>query len=174
PPRGIKATTILRVKSLAAIDKDLTLDHGVESGTRSFHRNTSLQFQYPRGRACSRLQDGQLYHIHAVARGCSHLPKTFQVSTLQWTISTIVNNPHKKSAPPKAHASVPPAPHVELPHVHRKDFAPYISAIGSEWEAFQHNLVLGCATSIQLEEPDLDGPPRTLRLPKLLPPLPSI
>lgn len=92
-------------------------------------------------------------------------------------ISTVVNNPHKKSAPPKAHASVPPAPRVELPRVRRKDFAPYLSAISSEWEAFQHNLVLGRAASIQLEEPDLDGPPDTLRTPrppKLLPLLSSI
>ena len=92
-------------------------------------------------------------------------------------ISTVVNNPHKKSAPPKAHASVPPAPRVELPRVRRKDFDPYLTAIGSEWEAFQHNLVLGRAASTQLDEPDLDSPPdsvRTPRPPKLLPPLSSI
>ncbi|KAN0141527.1 hypothetical protein V8E53_000772 [Lactarius tabidus] len=65
----------------------------------------------------------------------SHLSKTFGVSILQWTISTVVNNSRKKSAPPKAHASVPPAPRIELPHTPRKDSAPYLSAIGSEWEA---------------------------------------
>ncbi|KAI9450725.1 Vps54-like protein-domain-containing protein [Lactarius psammicola] len=79
-------------------------------------------------------------------------------------ISTVVNNPHKKSAPPKAHAAVPPTPRVDLPRVRRKDFDPYLAAIGSEWEAFQHNLVLGRAASTQLEGSDLDSPTDTLQI----------
>ncbi|KAN0137680.1 Vps54-like domain containing protein [Lactarius tabidus] len=94
-----------------------------------------------------------------------------------WTISTVVNNPHKKSAPPKVHASVLPAPRIELPCVRRKDFPPYFFVIGSEWESFLHNLILGRAASTHLEQPNLDGPPDTLCTPcppKLLPPLSSI
>ncbi|KAN0127950.1 hypothetical protein V8E53_014204 [Lactarius tabidus] len=107
----------------------------------------------------------------------SHLLKTFRVSILQWTISTVINNPHKKSAPPKVHASVLPAPRIELPCVRRKDFPPYFFVIGSEWESFLHNLILGRAASTHLEQPNLDGPPDTLCTPcppKLLPPLSSI
>ncbi|KAH8984052.1 Vps54-like protein-domain-containing protein [Lactarius akahatsu] len=92
-------------------------------------------------------------------------------------ISTVVNNPHKKSAPPKAHATVPPIPRAELPRVRRKDFDPYLTAVVPEWEAFQHNLVLGCAASTQLERVDLDSPTDTLRTPrppKLLPPLSTV
>ncbi|KAI9445991.1 Vps54-like protein-domain-containing protein [Lactarius indigo] len=92
-------------------------------------------------------------------------------------ISTVVNNPHKKSAPPKAHATVPPIPRAELPRVRRKDFDPYLTAVGSEWEALQHNLVLDRAASSQLERADLDSPTDTLRTPrppKLLPPLSTV
>ncbi|KAI0034492.1 Vps54-like protein-domain-containing protein, partial [Vararia minispora EC-137] len=58
-------------------------------------------------------------------------------------ISTVVNNPHKKSAPPKAHASVPPVPPADLPRVRRKDFDAYLRAVGPEWERFQKNAGLG-------------------------------
>ena len=92
-------------------------------------------------------------------------------------ISTVVNNPHKKSAPPKAHAAVPSTPRVELPRVRRKDFDPYLSAVGPEWEAFQHNEELGLSDSMQLEDSDLfdqPDPRRTPHPPKLLPPLSSV
>jgi vacuolar protein sorting-associated protein 54 len=95
-------------------------------------------------------------------------------------ISTVVNNPHKKSAPPKAHASVPSAPRAELPRVRRKDFDPYVRAIGPEWEAFQHIVELGRVGPMQLEEASItefDDQPdahRTPDTPKSLPPLSSI
>ena len=95
-------------------------------------------------------------------------------------ISTVVNNPHKKSAPPKAHATVPSTPRVELPRVRRKDFDPYLRAIGPEWEALQHNAEPGHSESMRLEEssiPDLfdqSDSRRTPLPPKLLPPLSSV
>ena len=95
-------------------------------------------------------------------------------------ISTVVNNPHKKSAPPKAHATVPSTPRAELPRVRRKDFDPYLKAIGPEWEALQHNAELGQADSMQHEDssiPDLLDQPDFRRAPtslKLLPPLSSV
>lgn len=95
-------------------------------------------------------------------------------------ISTVVNNPHKKSAPPKAHAAVPPAPRVELPRVRRKDFNSYLSAIEPEWGAFQRNTEFGRAGSAQLEESSITDvfnetdSQRTPLPPKLLPPLSSV
>ncbi|KAH9980866.1 Vps54-like protein-domain-containing protein [Lactifluus volemus] len=94
-------------------------------------------------------------------------------------ISTVVNNPHKKSAPPKAHAPVPSAPRAELPRVRRKDFDPYVRAIGPEWEAFQHNVQLGRVGPLQLEDSitEFDNQPdvhRTSGTSKSLPPLSSI
>ena len=95
-------------------------------------------------------------------------------------ISTVVNNPHKKSASPKAHAAVPSTPRAELPRVRRKDFVPYLKAIGPEWEALQHNAELGHSDSMQLDEssiPDLLDQPDLRRTPlplKLLPPLSSV
>ena len=95
-------------------------------------------------------------------------------------ISTVVNNPHKKSAPPKAHAAVPPAPRVELPRVRRKDFNSYLSAVEPEWGAFQRNTEFGRVGSAQLEESpmtdafnDMDSQ-RTPLPPKSLPPLSSV
>ncbi|EJD44172.1 Vps54-domain-containing protein [Auricularia subglabra TFB-10046 SS5] len=58
-------------------------------------------------------------------------------------ISTVLNNPHKKAAPPKAHSSLPPVPQADLPRVRRKDFDGYIKAIKPEWERFQNNLRAG-------------------------------
>ena len=95
-------------------------------------------------------------------------------------ISTVVNNPHKKSAPPKAHAAVPSTLRVELPRVRRKDFDPYLSAVGAEWEAFQHNAELGHSDSMEFEDssiPDLFDQPDSRRTPsplKSLPPLSSV
>ncbi len=58
----------------------------------------------------------------------------------------------------------------------RKDFDPYLSAIGPEWEAFQHNAELGYSDSMQLEESDLFDQPDSRRTPppKSLPPLSSV
>ena len=53
-------------------------------------------------------------------------------------ISTLVNSPHKKSAPPKAHAPVPPVVPSQLPRVRRKDFDIYLKSVGPEWEQFEN------------------------------------
>ncbi|KAI0253534.1 Vps54-like protein-domain-containing protein [Lactifluus subvellereus] len=120
--------------------------------------------------------------------GASSSTASLQPNTIpsQWSsakhgfhaISTVVNNPHKKSAPPKAHAAVPSAPRVELPRVRRKDFDPYLNAIGPEWEAFQHNVGLSRVGSMK-ESPvtELDNQSdaqRTPYPPGSLPPLSSV
>ncbi|KAI0039918.1 Vps54-domain-containing protein [Auriscalpium vulgare] len=95
-------------------------------------------------------------------------------------ISTVVNNPHKKSAPPKAHASVPSVPPADLPRVRRKDFDPYLSTISPEWQRFQRSAELGRAGAAQLSESsntefDVEpGTPRVRRAIRSLPPLSSI
>ncbi|THH06493.1 hypothetical protein EW145_g4050 [Phellinidium pouzarii] len=58
-------------------------------------------------------------------------------------ISTLVNSPHKKSAPPKAHAAVPPLLTSQLPRVRRKDFDAYLKSVGPEWEQFEKTVQSG-------------------------------
>ncbi|KIM71977.1 hypothetical protein PILCRDRAFT_16564 [Piloderma croceum F 1598] len=58
-------------------------------------------------------------------------------------ISTVLNNPHKKQAPPKAHSSLPSVTPADLPRVRRKDFDSYLRAVAPEWERFEHNSQLG-------------------------------
>ncbi|KAF9484684.1 Vps54-domain-containing protein [Pholiota conissans] len=55
-------------------------------------------------------------------------------------ISTVLNNPHKRQAPPKAHSLLPPVPPASLPRVRRKDFGPYLTAVSPEWDRYQHNI----------------------------------
>ncbi|KAH7889569.1 Vps54-like protein-domain-containing protein [Phlebopus sp. FC_14] len=51
-------------------------------------------------------------------------------------ISTVLNNPHKRQAPPKAHSSLPSILPAQLPRVKRKDFDSYLRGITPEWERF--------------------------------------
>lgn len=86
----------------------------------------------------------------------------------------MVNNPHKRSAPPKAHAAVPSVPLADLPRVKRKDFDAYLRAVAPEWDRFQKNAASASsqqtqaqfqasssATTLDFDElvsPDLDSP----------------
>ncbi|PPQ65310.1 hypothetical protein CVT24_011437 [Panaeolus cyanescens] len=58
-------------------------------------------------------------------------------------ISTVLNNPHKRQAPPKAHSSLPTVTPASLPRVRRKDFETYLQAISTEWERYAQNTQLG-------------------------------
>jgi vacuolar protein sorting-associated protein 54 len=58
-------------------------------------------------------------------------------------ISTVLNNPHKRQAPPKAHSALPPVISADLPRVRRKDFDSYLRAITPEWDRFERNTQLG-------------------------------
>lgn len=51
-------------------------------------------------------------------------------------ISNVLNNPHKRHAPPKAHSHLPPVQPADLPRVRRKDFDSYLRAIAPEWDRF--------------------------------------
>ncbi|OSX65343.1 hypothetical protein POSPLADRAFT_1133849 [Postia placenta MAD-698-R-SB12] len=98
-------------------------------------------------------------------------------------ISTVVNSPHKRSAPPKAHSSLPAVPPAELPRVRRKDFDPYLSSVGTEWERFQKNAEQGREGAAQIpsafassSSSELPGTPLTPRIPagRAIPPLESV
>ena len=65
-------------------------------------------------------------------------------------ISTVVNSPHRKSAPPKAHSSLPSVPPADLPRVRRKDFDAYLTAVAPEWERFKRSAELGREGAAQL------------------------
>ncbi|TFY76653.1 hypothetical protein EWM64_g7359 [Hericium alpestre] len=104
----------------------------------------------------------------------------------QIAISTVVNNPHKKSAPPKAHSAVPSVPPSDLPRVRRKDFDAYLRAVEPEWDRFQKNAELGRGAAAQVLPPsastsaqalDFDFTPEsplTAKPSRSLPPLTSI
>ncbi|KAK1225240.1 hypothetical protein PQX77_011841 [Marasmius sp. AFHP31] len=81
-------------------------------------------------------------------------------------ISTVLNNPHKKQAPPKAHSSLsgPGVGPAELPRVRRKDFDGYLRAVGDEWERFR-----GPTNTTTTDDSDQPMP-----LPGNLPPLETI
>ena len=52
-------------------------------------------------------------------------------------ISTVLNHPTKRAAPPKAHSTLPSVVPADLPRVRRKDFDPYLNDIGPQWNAFK-------------------------------------
>jgi len=67
-------------------------------------------------------------------------------------ISTVLNNPHRRQAPPKAHSLLPRVPQADLPRVRRKDFESYLNAITPEWERYEHNSQLGRDGQAQIED----------------------
>lgn len=67
-------------------------------------------------------------------------------------ISTVLNNPHKTQAPPKAHSYLPAVPPAELPRVRRKDFDTYLRAVAPEWDKFVRNVELGREGAAQLSQ----------------------
>ncbi|KAJ3935024.1 MAG: vacuolar protein sorting-associated protein 54 [Lentinula lateritia] len=73
-------------------------------------------------------------------------------------ISTVLNNPHKKQAPPKAHSALPSVMPAELPRVRRKDFDSYLQAIKPEWEKLEKSLPLNAADASQFEMQQSAGP----------------
>ncbi|KDR73587.1 hypothetical protein GALMADRAFT_621009 [Galerina marginata CBS 339.88] len=67
-------------------------------------------------------------------------------------ISTVLNNPHRRQAPPKAHSLLPPVPTADLPRVRRKDFESYLRAITPEWERYEHSAQVGRDGQAQIED----------------------
>ena len=76
-------------------------------------------------------------------------------------ISTVLNHPKKRQAPPKAHSTLPAVPPADLPRVRRKDFDSYLRAIAPEWERYERNRQLGRDGQAQLDH-DLSTPRASL------------
>ncbi|KAJ6630546.1 Vps54-like protein-domain-containing protein [Mycena sp. CBHHK59/15] len=68
-------------------------------------------------------------------------------------ISTVLNNPHKRQAPPKAHSSLPAVTPADLPRVRRKDFDSYLRAVTPEWDRLEHSNQLNRDAAFQLDRP---------------------
>ncbi|KAF9059527.1 Vps54-like protein-domain-containing protein [Rhodocollybia butyracea] len=67
-------------------------------------------------------------------------------------ISTVLNNPHKRQAPPKAHSSLPSVMPAELPRVRRKDFDSYVQAITPEWEKLEKHPSPNVPSQFELQQ----------------------
>ena len=94
------------------------------------------------------------------------------VFTPSIAISTVVNNPHKRSATPKAHAPVPAVTPVVLPRPNRKILDQYAQNVASDWNHLlqsrlnvaermegSSNDVLGAFQQVGKELPALDSVP---------------
>ena len=99
------------------------------------------------------------------------MPHDALLFTRPVAISTVVNNPHKRSAPPKAHAPVPPVTPVVLPRPNRKILDQYAQNVASDWNQLLQNRL---NVHEQLEASS-DHPPGTFQhVGKQLPPLDSV
>ncbi|KAJ7074201.1 retrograde transporter [Mycena amicta] len=93
-----------------------------------------------------------LFNTSSASLALAPLPQQWSSTTHGFhAISTVLNNPHKKQAPPKAHSSLPAVAPAELPRVRRKDFDSYLRAITPEWERLEHSNQLNRETEMQLE-----------------------
>ncbi|KIJ10486.1 hypothetical protein PAXINDRAFT_86004 [Paxillus involutus ATCC 200175] len=110
------------------------------------------------------------------------LPQEWSSSTQGFNaISNVLNNPHKRQAPPKAHSSLPSVLPAELPRIKRKDFDSYLRAIAPEWDKFVQNTQLILDGHAHLDGPstprassEIAFTPRTPRIHKLLTPLNTV
>ena len=134
-------------------------------------QRTSLSAS-PRLRLCFRLshRNGAAVNTGFTVRGSPALQ--YFVFTQSAAISTVVNNPNKRSAPPKAHAPVPTVTPVVLPRPNRKILDQYAQNVASDWnhllqsrlnatEQFEgsSNDFLGTSQHVGKEFPPLDSVP---------------
>jgi len=108
---------------------------------------------------------------HGFHGACSSSPAVTSVLTPPIAISTVVNNPHKRSAPPKAHAPVPAVTPVVLPRPNRKILDQYAQNVASDWnQLLQSRLNVG----EQSEGSSSDIPGAFQQAGKEFPPLDSV
>ena len=86
-------------------------------------------------------------------------------------ISTVVNNPHKRSAPPKAHAPVPAITPVVLPRPNHKILDQYAQNVASDWN---HLLQSRLSVPEQVEDSSNDLPGSFQLIGRELPPRGSV
>ncbi|KAF8211922.1 Vps54-like protein-domain-containing protein [Mycena galopus ATCC 62051] len=93
-----------------------------------------------------------LFNSSSATLASAALPPQWSSSTHGFhAISTVLNNPHKRQAPPKAHSSLPAVAPADLPRVRRKDFDSYLRAITPEWERLEHSNQVNRDVEMQLE-----------------------
>ncbi|KAJ7087759.1 Vps54-like protein-domain-containing protein [Mycena epipterygia] len=93
-----------------------------------------------------------LFNNSSASLALGALPAQWSSSTHGFhAISTVLNNPHKRQAPPKAHSSLPAVASADLPRVRRKDFDSYLRAVTPEWERLEHSNQLNREAELQLE-----------------------
>ena len=134
-------------------------------------QRTSLSASPPL-RLCFRLshRNGAAVNTGFTVRDSS-APKRFAF-TVSAAISTVVNNPNKRSAPPKAHAPVPTVTPVTLPRPNRKILDQYAQNVASDWNHLlrsrlnvteqlegSSNNFLGTSQQVGKELPPLDSVP---------------
>ena len=81
----------------------------------------------------------------------SNSPLPLLILITSSAISTVLNHPNKRQAPPKAHSTLPAVPPPDLPRVRRKDFDSYLRAVAPEWERYERNSQLGHDGQAQLD-----------------------
>lgn len=95
------------------------------------------------------MQTGQARYMGSMVRpssvpfGCPPLIVSNLSRVSHAAISTVLNNPHKRQAPPKAHSALPAVPPADLPRVRRKDFDAYLKSVAPEWDNFVRNAEQG-------------------------------
>ncbi|KAJ7940357.1 Vps54-like protein-domain-containing protein, partial [Mycena leptocephala] len=93
-----------------------------------------------------------LFNTSSATLALGALPPQWSSSTHGFhAISTVLNNPHKRQAPPKAHSSLPSVAPADLPRVRRKDFDSYLRAITPEWDRLEHSNQVNRDAELQLE-----------------------
>ncbi|KAJ7157013.1 Vps54-like protein-domain-containing protein [Mycena crocata] len=113
-----------------------------------------------------------LFNTSSASLALGALPPAWSSSTHGFhAISTVLNNPHKRQAPPKAHSSLPAVAPADLPRVRRKDFDSYLRAITPEWERLEHsnqinrdgrNAARGRTSISATHGPSMPSPSKTL------------
>lgn len=74
-------------------------------------------------------------------------------------ISTVLNNPHSRPNPLKSNrAPIFTGPSPDLPRIRRKDFDPYLKAIGPEWARFEKNQKQARREALELEQSAIPSP----------------
>ncbi|KIJ35763.1 hypothetical protein M422DRAFT_212551, partial [Sphaerobolus stellatus SS14] len=96
--------------------------------------------------------NGNIFRLNNVSSMSLALPHDWSSSKHGFNaISTVLNNPRKSQAPPKAHSTLPAVPPAELPRVKRKDFDTYLNSVKSEWDRFERNLRMGRQGAAQVD-----------------------
>ena len=88
---------------------------------------------------------------------CGTQKPAYIVGIRSIAISTVLNHPTKRAAPPKAHSTLPTVVPADLPRVRRKDFDPYLKDIAPHWATFQRSRQYAKRARSASIAPDVDA-----------------